>query len=295
MRRQLPLPSCSTQARPSARITGLPLRDHFAYQNGPVARCRMKGLEEVIDCQRTPGSGRNVCPGNRATSCPRGQLFWATFLVRSPYFKGRLRTTTVRNYGNQTPVFGFPSRRSRVRGPSSALGRASQWALSCFSVWFDAMAGSRRGQRCRPADRSSAPALSGDGRHSESRSDPQGSTAAKRVSPPPPENPTQPAGRRRFELQPSTEWRSDRAVDVVPRDHFVANSIAQAHRGVTSKAITRIGMRLGVRPGSAVGYASIASDETEGDDPSRRSASRSGAKGRQSAGRQLPATGSRRA
>jgi hypothetical protein len=45
----------------------------------------------------------------------------------------------------------------------------------------------------------------GDGRHSESRSDPHRSTVAKRVSPPPPENPTSPAGHHRSEQQPSTE------------------------------------------------------------------------------------------
>ena len=45
----------------------------------------------------------------------------------------------------------------------------------------------------------------GDGRHSESRSGPHGSTVAKRVSPPPPENPTQPVGRHRSELELITE------------------------------------------------------------------------------------------
>jgi hypothetical protein len=32
-------------ARPSARITGSPFRDHLPYQGGPVARSRMKGRE----------------------------------------------------------------------------------------------------------------------------------------------------------------------------------------------------------------------------------------------------------
>jgi hypothetical protein len=50
----------------------------------------------------------------------------------------------------------------------------------------------------------------GDGRHSDSRSDPQRSTVAKRVSPPPPENPTRPAGRHQTEQQPLTEWPSAR-------------------------------------------------------------------------------------
>jgi hypothetical protein len=48
----------------------------------------------------------------------------------------------------------------------------------------------------------------GDGRHSESRSDPHESTVAKRASPPPPENPTSPAGHHRSDQPPLTEWRS---------------------------------------------------------------------------------------
>jgi hypothetical protein len=47
----------------------------------------------------------------------------------------------------------------------------------------------------------------GDGRHSESRSDSQRSTVAKRASAPPPQNPTRPAGRHRTETQLLTEWQ----------------------------------------------------------------------------------------
>ena len=93
LRLQPPVPSDSTQARPSARITGWPLRDHLPYQNGPVARSRMKGLAlgfGAIQMQLTGCFGRNVCPGNGAGNCHFGQRPRATFLARNAYSKGIL-------------------------------------------------------------------------------------------------------------------------------------------------------------------------------------------------------------
>ena len=112
--------------RDPARITGWPFRDHLPYQCG-IARSQMKGRAlalgfDAIEDDRTPRSGRIVCPGNCLCNCPSGRRSQATFLARNAHFKGISTDRIARNYGNRTPVFGFPSRRSRVRDPSSDWG-----------------------------------------------------------------------------------------------------------------------------------------------------------------------------
>ena len=58
--------------------------------------------------------------GNGPGNCHSGQRSRATFLVRSALFTGLSGPAIARIYGNRTARLGFPSRRSRVRTPSSA-------------------------------------------------------------------------------------------------------------------------------------------------------------------------------
>ena len=64
--------------------------------------------------------GRNIEPGNCLGNRRSGQRSRTTFLVRSAANPALLSYRIARIYENQTPSSGFPSRRSRVRDPSSA-------------------------------------------------------------------------------------------------------------------------------------------------------------------------------